>query len=227
VIGAANVDWEQIVIALITFIVSTTVHEAAHALFAKLGGDLTAYRGGQVTLNPLPHIRREPFGMVLIPLITLYWSGNQSCFGYASTPIDPFWAIRHPRRAALMSAAGPLANLLLAAIAFISLLCWGPIPLACLWLGSEADYLCDSVSVGILVAFIGLFALLFGALSILRRLDNAWILVRRAAGFDQRTGVLGRGFAITALTVGVAFVVWFLVIQGPGSSTVSGGRSGL
>ena len=117
-IGAANVDWELIALALITFIVSTTVHEAAHALFAKLGGDLTAYRGGQVTLNPLPHIQREPFGMVLIPLITLYWSGGQSCFGYASTPIDAFWAIRHPRRAALMSAAGPLANLLLAAIAF-------------------------------------------------------------------------------------------------------------
>jgi Zn-dependent protease len=118
VIGAASVDWEPIVLAMITFIVSTTVHEAAHALFAMLGGDLTAYRGGQVTLNPLPHIRREPIGMVLIPLITLYSTGGQSCFGYASTPIDAFWAIRHPRRAALMSAAGPLANLLLAAIAF-------------------------------------------------------------------------------------------------------------
>jgi Zn-dependent protease len=118
VIGAADVEWEAIALALITFIVSTTVHEAAHALFAKLGGDLTAYRGGQVSLNPVPHIRREPFGMVLIPLITLYSSGGQSCFGYASTPIDPYWAIRHPRRAALMSAAGPLANLLLAAIAF-------------------------------------------------------------------------------------------------------------
>jgi hypothetical protein len=122
---------------------------------------------------------------------------------------------------------GSLANVLLAAIAFISLLCWGPIPLACLWLGSEADYLSGSVSFGILVAFIGLFALLFGALSILRRLDNAWILVRRAAGYDQRTGVLGRVFAITALTVGGAFVLWFVVIHGPGSSTVSGGRSGL
>jgi Zn-dependent protease len=122
VIGASDIEWGQIALTLITFIVSTTVHEAAHALFAKLGGDLTAYRGGQVSLNPVPHIRREPFGMVLIPLITLYYSGNQSCFGYASTPIDPFWAIRHPRRAALMSAAGPLANLLLAAIAFALLI---------------------------------------------------------------------------------------------------------
>ena len=117
---------------------------------------------------------------------------------------------------------GSLANLLLAAIAFLSLLCWGPIPLACLWIGSQADYLSGSVSLGILVSFAGLFALLFGALSLMRRLDQAWILVRRAAGHDQRTGVMGRIFAITAAICTVIFVFWFLVIHGPGSSIVSG-----
>jgi hypothetical protein len=109
-----------------------------------------------------------------------------------------------------------------AAIAAISLLCWGPIPLACLWIGSEADYLSGSVSLGILVSFIALFALLFGALSILRRLDQAWILVRRAAGHDQRTGVLGRIFAGAAAICALAFLFWFLVIHGPGSLVVSG-----
>jgi hypothetical protein len=118
---------------------------------------------------------------------------------------------------------GSFANLLLAAITALCVLCWGPIPLACLWIGSQIDYLTGSVSLGILVAFIGLFALLFGALSLLRRLDQAWILVRRAAGHDQRTGVLGRVFAITAVICAAAFLVWFLVIHGPGSSTFSGG----
>jgi hypothetical protein len=117
---------------------------------------------------------------------------------------------------------GSLAGLLLAAITFLSLLCWGPIPLACLWIGSQADYLSGSVSLGILVSFAGLFALLFGALSLMRRLDQAWILVRRAAGHDQRTGVMGRIFAITAAVCTVVFVFWFLVIHGPGSSIVSG-----
>jgi len=117
---------------------------------------------------------------------------------------------------------GSLANLLLAAIAFLSLLCWGPIPLACLWIGSQADYLSGSVSLGILVSFAGLFALLFGALSLMRRLDQAWILVRRAAGHDQRTGVLGRIFAATAAVCALIFVFWFLVIHGPGSDIVSG-----
>src|SRR5947209_7409512 len=93
---------------------------------------------------------------------------------------------------------GSFANMLLAAITFLCLLCWGPIPLACLWIGSQVDYLSGSVTLGILVAFIALFALLFGTLALLRRLDNAWILVRRAAGHDQRGGVLGPVFGITA-----------------------------
>src|SRR5450759_1995187 len=111
---------------------------------------------------------------------------------------------------------GSLAGVLLAAITVVSLLCWGPIPLACLWVGSQADYLAGSVSLGILVAFTALFALLFGALALLRRLDHAWILLRRAAGYDQRTGVLGRIFAITAAVCATAFAFWFLVIHGPG-----------
>jgi hypothetical protein len=116
---------------------------------------------------------------------------------------------------------GSLAGAMLAAMTVLSLLCWGPIPLACLWLGSEANYLSGSVGVGILVAFAGLFSLLFGTLSLLRRLDAAWILVRRAAGHDQRTGVLGRVFAATAAVCAIIFIVWFMVIHGPGSSSFS------
>jgi hypothetical protein len=118
------------------------------------------------------------------------------------------------------------ANVLFAGIVVLSLLCWGPIPLACLWVGSQVNYLTGSVSVGILVAFIALFALLFGALSLLRRLDHAWILVRRAAGHDQRNGALGRVFGTTAAICGAAFAFWFLVIHGPGSVTVSGNGKG-
>lgn len=109
---------ESAVLFYVTLLISLVVHEAAHALFALWGGDRTAYAGGQVTLNPMPHIQREPFGTVVLPILMLAISGGQWCFGYATTPIDPHWAHRHPRRAALMSAAGPLANLLLAALAF-------------------------------------------------------------------------------------------------------------
>jgi hypothetical protein len=117
---------------------------------------------------------------------------------------------------------GSLANLIVAAMIALSLLCWGPIPLACLWVGSQVDYLAGSVSIGILVSFIALFAMLFGTLALLKRLDQAWILVRRAAGHDQRAGVMGRIFAATAVICGLAFVFWFVVIHGPGSITQSG-----
>jgi hypothetical protein len=120
---------------------------------------------------------------------------------------------------------GSLAGTLMAAMIFLSLLCWGPIPIACLWIGSQADYISGSVGLGILIAFAALFGLLFGALSLLRRLDNAWILVRRAAGHDQRSGCLGRIFGTTAVICGAIFAFWFLVIHGPGSSSFSGGAS--
>ena len=109
------------------FVLSTTAHEAAHALVAYLGGDPTAYRAGQVSLNPIPHIRREPFGMVLMPLFGLLSGGW--CIGWASTPYDPRWEQRHPRRAAWMAAAGPGANLLLGLLAF-----------ALLWLGLAGGF---------------------------------------------------------------------------------------
>jgi predicted secreted protein len=113
---------------------------------------------------------------------------------------------------------GSFAGVLFAAMTALCLLCWGPIPIACLWIGSEVNYLTGSVSFGILVAFAALLVLLFGSLAILRRMDHAWILVRRAAGHDQRTGALGRIFAATAVICAVVFIFWFLVIHGPGTN---------
>jgi hypothetical protein len=115
-----------------------------------------------------------------------------------------------------------LANGIFLAMVIGSLLCWGPIPVACLWVGSEVTYLTGGVFLGIVLAIVALFALLFGMLVALRRLDSAWILVRRAAGYDQRGGVLGRIFAVTAAICTAAFAFWFIVIHGPGSSTTPG-----
>jgi len=101
------------------FVFSVTFHEAAHAFVAMRGGDLTAYHGGQVSLSPLPHMRREPFGMVVLPVLSVIISGWP--FGYASAPYDPQWADAHPRRAAWMALAGPAANLLLVLAAAVSI----------------------------------------------------------------------------------------------------------
>src|SRR3954462_7566544 len=89
----------------VAFLFSTTVHEAMHALAALRGGDPTAYHGGQVSLSPISHIRRERVGMLIVPLLTALTQGW--AMGWASTPYDPRWAARYPRRAAVMAAAGP------------------------------------------------------------------------------------------------------------------------
>ena len=101
----------------VVFLLSTTCHEAAHAWAAKLGGDLTAFHGGQVSLDPIPHIRREPFGMIVFPILSYVMGGWM--MGWASAPYDPTWSERYPRRAAWMSLAGPGANFSLAVLAAI------------------------------------------------------------------------------------------------------------
>jgi Zn-dependent protease len=101
----------------LVFLFSTTVHEAAHAWAAKRGGDLTAYHGGQVSLDPRSHIAREPFGMVVLPVLSTLATGWP--FGFASAPYDPEWALRYPRRAAWMAIAGPTSNLALVILAII------------------------------------------------------------------------------------------------------------
>jgi Zn-dependent protease len=103
----------------VAFLFSTTCHEAAHAFVAKMGGDDTAALGGQVSLNPVPHIRREPWGMVVIPILSFFMMGRM--FGWASAPYDPLWERRHPRRSGWMALAGPTANFSLMLIAVAGL----------------------------------------------------------------------------------------------------------
>ncbi len=129
-----------------------------------------------------------------------------------------------PGSAARRRADATLANAMWAAMVLLSLLCWGPIPLGCLWVGAHIASASGSISLGILAAFLTLGVLLFGDLALLRRLDYAWMLVRRAAGHDQRGGALARIFAVAAVICGSAFAVWLLLIHGPGSSVAPGNR---
>ena len=114
-----EIDFVAAFLWFAAFLFSTTVHEAMHAWAAYRGGDPTAYHGGQVSLSPVPHVAREPIGMLVVPLLTSLTQGW--AIGWASTPYDPLWAARHPKRAALMAAAGPAGNLLIALAALILL----------------------------------------------------------------------------------------------------------
>jgi len=93
-------------------IVSITSHEAAHGFVADRLGDPTARERGRLTLNPLAHI--DPFFTILLPLV-LILSGSHFIFGGAKpVPVDVS-RLRHPRRDwALVGAAGPAMNVLIA-----------------------------------------------------------------------------------------------------------------
>ena len=95
----------------VVLLISLTFHEAAHAFAAMRLGDPTASLHGLVTLDPVPHIKREPLGTVVVPILSFLISGWM--LGWASTPYDPYWAQSCRRKAALMSLAGPAANLIL------------------------------------------------------------------------------------------------------------------
>jgi hypothetical protein len=110
------------------------------------------------------------------------------------------------------------AGLAAAVLALEVLLCltlWGPQPVAWLWVGSQVDYVTGSVSLGIAAAFAGMIATLMVTLALCARLDRAWRILRRAAGHEQREGMLVRIFAVTAVVAGLAFLVWFVVLEGP------------
>jgi len=114
-----------------------------------------------------------------------------------------------------------LAALVFAAMAVLNLAFWGPLPLACLWIGGHAQWLTDNVGVGIAASFGTLGGGLLLGLIALKRLDYAWILLRRAAGHDQREGVTGRMFMVCCMVGVPIFMVWFMFFSGASLSGIS------
>ena len=98
-------------------LIAITLHEAAHGYVADWLGDDTARRAGRLSLNPLAHV--DLFGTILLPVL-LFLSQVGFLFGYAKpVPVD-FRRLRNPRRdMALVAAAGPAINLMLAIAAAI------------------------------------------------------------------------------------------------------------
>jgi Zn-dependent protease len=102
---------EIILIQLAILIATLSVHEAAHAWAAGRLGDPTARLLGRLTLNPLSHI--DWIGTVLFPIIAM--TTGFPLIGWAKpVPVD-MSRLAHPRRDfAIVAAAGPVSNLLLA-----------------------------------------------------------------------------------------------------------------
>lgn len=103
---------QQIAIWAVPVLFAITVHEASHGYVARRYGDDTAERAGRLTLNPVKHI--DPIGTIALPVILLL-VGSPFLFGWAKpVPVD-FRKLRSPLRdMAVVAAAGPTSNLLMA-----------------------------------------------------------------------------------------------------------------
>ena len=102
---------------------------------------------------------------------------------------------------------------------------FGPQPYAWLWIGSQVQYQTGFVMAGIGTILLGCLASLLLTMAAAKRVDHAWKLVRRAAGYDQERGRArahlrrqrrGRGASI--------FGFWFMIIQGPAPTFAPGGQ---
>lgn len=113
----ADLDFLQIGLLLAVLIASLTFHEAAHAWAADRLGDPTARLLGRLSLNPLVHI--DLIGTVLFPLIAA--ATGVPLIGWAKpVPVDVRNLVSPRRDFALVAAAGPASNLVLAALGAVT-----------------------------------------------------------------------------------------------------------
>jgi len=112
----------ELIAWIAAFILAITVHETAHAWMADKLGDPTARLMGRLSLNPMVHY--DPVGTTLLLVLTVMRAMGLPVipFGWAKpVPFDPY-NLKNPRRdSALISFAGPGANIVLAIIVSIFL----------------------------------------------------------------------------------------------------------
>jgi Zn-dependent protease len=110
---------QTVAIYALPVLFAITLHEAAHGYVARHFGDMTAHAQGRISLNPVRHI--DPVGTIVVPIVILLLTrnliGGGLLFGWAKPVPVNYSALRKPRQhMALVAAAGPAANLVMALI---------------------------------------------------------------------------------------------------------------
>ncbi len=188
---------QTLAIYAIPVLFAITLHEAAHGYVARHFGDMTAHAQGRISLNPVRHV--DIIGTLVVPLVILLLSGNKFLFGWAKPVPVNYSALRKPRQhMAWVAAAGPAANLLMAAIWVVLLKIAILQPQNGFWL-----FLALVAQAGIGVNLLFMFLNLIPILPLDGGRILASLLPRRAAGQYARLEPLGLPLLIVLLLTNV------------------------
>lgn len=106
-----------IIFSIIVLVFSVVVHEVAHGYTAYRFGDPTARYQGRLTFNPIKHI--DPFGSIILPIIMAMLPGGLILGWAKPVPINPYNFTRRKLGEFCTAFAGPLSNMIIAAIFII------------------------------------------------------------------------------------------------------------
>jgi Zn-dependent protease len=109
----------NLAVVFVCLIVSMTIHEFMHAYVGFKLGDTTAMEHGRISFNPLRHI--DPFMTVILPAVTLLLPPHVPFMAARPVPFDPRQVRYGEYGAAILAAAGPVSNLVLAFVAAVLL----------------------------------------------------------------------------------------------------------
>ena len=201
---------QTVAIYALPVLFAITLHEAAHGYVARHFGDMTAHAQGRISLNPLRHI--DPIGTIVVPLVILLVTAKLVAggilFGWAKPVPVNYSALRKPRQhMALVAAAGPAANLVMALFWAILLKLSVLVPS-----GGYADALGLMAQAGILVNLIFMFLNLLPILPLDGGRIVASLLPARAAWRYSKLEPFGLPLLVLLLVTNVlAFLIEPLV----------------
>jgi len=148
----------SVIIKLVVLVFSVVIHEVSHGYAALALGDRTAQYSGRLTLNPLKHI--DPFGSIMLPLFTSLLGGP--VFGWAKpVPYNPYNLKNQKWGPAIVGAAGPAANLLLALV-FGLVVRFSPYIFA----GASRDFLSNFIMIAAAISVLNLVLAIFNLVPI-------------------------------------------------------------
>lgn len=146
-------DALRVVLLVPVFLFSLCVHEFAHAWIAVLRGDNTPRDAGRLSLHPMAHA--DILGTLILPIFCIYF--NVPFFGWAKpVPVD----VRNLKKGrtdyALVAAAGPLSNIILALLSTGLLFVLLRIPIEAKVLETVITFTVVSIQVNLMLAFFNL-----------------------------------------------------------------------